>query len=61
MCPFKQRRNLTIIEAGNAAADTSDKVIEMRMLLGKLAELIDIRTDGFHPTLHGRNTKTLTL
>jgi hypothetical protein len=33
----------------------------MRMLLGKLDELIDIRTVGLYSTLHSRNTVTMTL
>ena len=61
MCILKQRCNIVIVEAGNAAADTSDKEGEMRMFLGKLDELIDIRTDGLYSTLHSRNTVTMTL
>ena len=53
MCILEQWRNILIVEAGNAAADTSDKEGHVWMILGKLDELIDIRTDGLYTTLHG--------
>ena len=48
----KQRRYLTIIKAGNAAADACNQELLLGMVFSKLYELIDIGSDSLHTTLH---------
>ena len=58
---FKQRGYFTVPEAGNATAYACDKEDKLRMLSSKGNEFVDIRTDGFHSSLHCRNGIALSL
>ena len=58
---FKQRGYFTVPEAGNATAYACDKEHQLGMLLSKRYELVDIRTDGFHASLHCRDGIALSL
>ena len=51
----KERSNLLIPEACDAATYPCDEECEPAVLLGKTDELIYIWFDGFHTTLHGRD------
>ena len=57
----KQRRNLPWREARNAAADACDQEGQFGVLLGEGDELVDVRCDGVHATLHGGNGIALAL
>ena len=51
----KEGGDFFIPEAGNTTANASDKKRQFGMLLCKLNELIYIRANGLHPTLHRRD------
>ena len=55
MCISKEGGDFFIPEAGNTTANASDKKRQFGMLLCKLNELIYIRANGLHPTLHRRD------
>lgn len=57
----KQRRNLGVGEACDAAADARDQEGQLRVLLGKSDELVDVGLDGVHTALHRRDGVALAL
>ena len=57
----KQGGNLLIPEAGDATADAGHEELELRMRMGELDELVNVRLDGFHATLHRGDGITLSL
>ena len=55
----EKRGDFFVPEAGNAAADTGDVEEEFWMFLGEGNEIINVRFDCFHSTLHGGNCVAL--
>ena len=61
MCLLKQWGDFFVREAGYATANAGYEECQIGMLLGKLDELVHIRTDGVYAALHRGDGITLTL
>jgi hypothetical protein len=57
----KQRCNLPVLESGDAAADAGDIEEQFGMLTGEYDEIIHVRLDGIHTSLHRGNAIALSL
>ena len=51
-CFGEERRDVSVPEAGDAAADAGDVEEELRVLLRERDEIVHERLDGFHAALH---------
>ena len=53
-CLSEKRGNLLILETCDTASDTGNQELHILMLICKLNELVNVWSDGFNTSLHGR-------